>query len=345
MPERLQLVRSAHSAAGSAEPRAFAISVVVPTYRRPQWLERCLRALLAQNFSGRYEIVVADDEASPLTEAAVMRLSRDFPNAAELRYVAVTATQGPAGARNCGWRIARGDIIAFTDDDTIPAYDWLSCGAAAMAGSRIAVGGRVKMPIPEKPTDYQLNESGLGEAEFVTANCFVRRSALVEVGGFDERFTAAWREDSDLQFMLMRRYGEHSVGRADAAVVVHPLRPAHWGISLSQQRKSLFDALLFKKHPTLYRRRIRPNPPWDYYLNVIALLAGLALLALNQVPLAAAALALWLLLSLRFCIARLRRTTRRPGHVAEMLLTSVAIPPVALLWRLLGAWRFRVWFL
>lgn len=348
MPEHLRPVRSMQTAPGGGAapvPAPVAISVVVPTYRRPQLLERCLRALLAQTFAERYEIIVADDEASPETEALVTQLTRDFPSAAMTHYVAVTATQGPAGARNCGWRTAQGRIIAFTDDDTIPAYDWLSCGAAAMVGSRVAVGGRVRMPIPERPTDYELNESGLGRAEFVTANCFVLRSALEDVGGFDERFTAAWREDSDLQFMLMRRYGEHSVGRADSAIVVHPVRPARWGVSLGQQRKSLFDALLYKKHPALYRRRIRPNPPWDYYLAVAALITGVALLASGHAQAAAVPLALWLLLTLRFCLARLRRTTRSPKHVAEMVVTSAAIPPIALLWRLSGAWRFRVWFL
>jgi GT2 family glycosyltransferase len=343
VPEHLPLVRSAAPAAGGGVAPA-AMSVVVPTYRRPALLERCLRALLAQNFAGRYEIIIADDEPSPVTETLVRQTGRDYPSAASLRYVAVTATQGPAGARNCGWRIARGEIIAFTDDDTIPSYDWLSCGAAAMAGSRVAVGGRVKMPIPERPTDYEFNESGLGRAEFVTANCFVRREALAAVGGFDERFTAAWREDSDLQFMLMQRYGEHSVGRANNAIVVHPVRPAHWGVSLGQQRKSLFDALLYKKHPTLYRRRIRSAPPWDYYVNVLSLIAAVVLLLLGHAQLATAPFALWLSLTLRFCHMRLRSTTHAPRHVAEMVVTSAVIPPIALLWRLRGAWRFRVWF-
>jgi hypothetical protein len=57
-------------------------------------------------------------------------------------------------------------------------------------------------------------------------------------------------------------------------VVVHPVRPAAWGVSLRQQRKSQFDALLFKKHPALYRRRIRARPPLDYYGMVLSFLAA-----------------------------------------------------------------------
>ena len=64
----------------------------------------------------------------------------------------------------------------------------------------------------------------------------------------------AWREDSDLWLTFMGR-GETLVSAADA-VVIHPLRPAHWGVSLSQQRKSQYNALLYKKHPQLYRQRV-----------------------------------------------------------------------------------------
>ena len=87
-------------------------------------------------------------------------------------------------------------------------------------------------------------------------------SCAIRAGGFDERFSAAWREDSDLHFRLLHQGGR--IVWAPAALVVHPW-PARWGVSLKQQRKSQFNALLYKKHPRLYRQRIRPWPPWEYY--------------------------------------------------------------------------------
>ena len=62
--------------------------------------------------------------------------------------------------------------------------------------------------------------------------------------------------------------------RAPQAVVVHPVRPAAWGVSLGQQRKSMFNALLYQKHPQLYRCRIQPGPPWHYYRIAGALLGA-----------------------------------------------------------------------
>src|SRR5690606_4109720 len=128
--------------------------------------------------------------------------------------------------------------IAFTDDDTVPEPDWLREGLAAFRPATAAVTGRIVMPIPDPPTDYERNESGLTRAEFVTANCFVARWALEEVGGFDERFRMAWREDSDLQFALLSR--GMSIVQAPRAVVVHPVRPAPFGIGVSQHRKIVF---------------------------------------------------------------------------------------------------------
>ena len=283
------------------------VSVVVPTCGRPALLERCRAALERQSLPrSRYEILVADDTA--------------------LR-------SGPAAARNRGWRRARAPIVAFTDDDTVPDARWLEEGIAAVRRGADAAVGRTVMPIPRAPTDYERNESGLERAEFITANCFVRRYVLERLGGFDESFRLPWREDSDLHFRLLE--GGLRIARAERAVVVHPVRPAPWGVSLRQQRKVMFDALLFRKHPRLYRERIRATPRWDYYVIVGSLVASLA---------SPWWLLVWATLTARFCAQRLRGTSKAPAHVAEMIVTSVLIPLLSVFWRLVGALKYRVAF-
>lgn len=318
------------------------ISVVIPTYRRPDLLARCLGAVLRQGLEREaYEIIVVDDGRDEATRRVVdaMAADRDAPM---LRYTVPTGTRGPAGARNAGWRCARGALVAFTDDDTVPEPDWLAEGERAAQG-RIAVCGRVVVPpLSEPPTDHELMTRGLESAEFVTANAFVWRDALERVGGFDERFTRAWREDSDLQFRL-GQLGE--VVRIDAAAVLHPVRPERWGVCLRQQRNTFFDALLYKKHPRLYRERIRRMPPWNYYLIVVLVPAAAVLAGAGESASALAALALAALLILQVAWKRLRRTSHDPSHVAEMLATSALIPFLSVYWRLRGAWRWRVLFL
>jgi GT2 family glycosyltransferase len=316
------------------------VSVVIPTYRRPELLARCLAALAEQDLPpDEYEVLVADDAASTQTRAQVADWAESHSN---VHYLPVRGSHGPAAARNVGWRAARGEVIAFTDDDTIPDPGWLSAGLRAGIGSVAAISGRIVMPLPGSPTDYELNAAGLADGEFVTANCFVRRAALEAVGGFDERFTAAWREDSDLQFTLLER--GYAMVRAEDAVVTHPVRSAAWGISLSQQQKSRFEALLYQKHPRLYRERIHPTP-WRYY-GTVASFSSLLLAALSGRPrLALGAAGLWVGLTTRFCLQRLARTSHAPEHVAEMVVTSVAIPFLSVFWRLRGALRYRVAFL
>jgi GT2 family glycosyltransferase len=281
------------------------VSVVIPTCGRPELLRRCLDALERQSLPrAASEVIVIED------------LARD----------------GPAAARNRGWRRARAPLVAFTDDDTVPDADWLLRGAEAFRcrPDADAVCGRIVMPLAGTPSDYERDAQGLERSEFVTANCFCRRSVLERLGGFDERFRLAWREDSYLHFRLLEAGAR--IVREPRAVVVHPVRPARWGVSLSQQRKVLYDALLFKKHPDLYRQRIRSAPRWDYYAIVGSLLLT------PWYP------ALWVLLTLALTVKRLRETSRAPSHVLEMLVTSIAIPPLATFWRLAGAARYRTPF-
>jgi GT2 family glycosyltransferase len=320
-----------------------AVSVVIPTFRRPDLLERCLIAVANQDLDRRdYEIIVVNDGPDAVTRYLVESRRQRMAAGPRIRYLAMPARCGPAAARNRGWRAAAGNIVAFTDDDTIPERQWLREGRAALGPDLVAVWGRVRVPVSPVATDYERDASRLDNAEFVTANCFVRKSALLAVGGFDERFRAAWREDSDLFFSLLERAGR--VAPAPRAVVVHPVRPAQWGVSLAQQRKVLFDALLFKKHPRLYREKIRPAPPWAYYATVLSLLAGLAAFASGAPLVGTLALAAWLMLTARFCWRRLAHTSRAARHVLEMVVTSVAIPPLAVFWRLAGALKFRVPF-
>lgn len=193
-----------------------------------------------------------------------------------------------------------------------------------------AVTGETDMPLPDPPNDYERDAAGLTRAEFITANCFVKRSALVAVGGFDPRYTMAWREDSDLHFALL----DHgmAVRRARHARVTHPLRPAGFAAGLGMQKKVMFDMLLRRKYPLLYRSRIRARPPRFYLAVTASLVCALALAALGWRAGAMAALAVWLGLTALFQAAPARHPSdrarrRRPGD--HVRLHSAAVDRLA----------------
>jgi len=329
------------------------ISVVIATYKRASLLYRCLSALGRQNFPAEcFEVIVVSDGPDAAT---AWLLESEIPIAHNFCYCALEERQGPAAARNAGWQLARGELVVFTDDDCLPAKDWLLTYFYAWQGYRqlrpktlswgtcVAFRGSVTVPRSERPTDYEKNTAGLETAGFVTANCAVTRRALERVEGFDESFTMAWREDSDLEFRLL----EHNIPvlYIPQAKVLHPVRSAPWGISLKEQKKSLFNALLYKKHPRLFRSRIYRHAFLNYYaITVLAVLAVIFAL-LGRGGAAAVAGAAWLLLTLNFVRQRLWGTSRSPSHVFEMIVTSIAIPFLSIFWTLYGSIRYKTFFL
>jgi GT2 family glycosyltransferase len=328
----------------ATDTATLAVSVVVPTCGRLDLLDRCLDALTRQTLPGScYEVIIVDDEPNHNTLHLVAGWrARTLERGPRLVYVSNAGPHGPAAARNRGWRIAQAPVIAFTDDDTVASPTWLSSALAVFAEGVDALCGRIEMPLPATPTDYQRDARLLETAEFVTANCFCRKSVLEQLDGFDERFTCPWREDSDLHFRLLEMNA--NIAHAPGALVVHPVRPAPWGVSVLQTKKIAFDALLYKKHPALYRQKIQGAPRWDYYVIVASLVATLAALAGAGTLLATLAGATWLTLTVRLCVRRLSGTAKTPSHVAEMIVTSVLIPPLAVFWRIAGAIRYRVRF-
>lgn len=319
------------------------VSVVVPTYQRPDLLERCLAALARQTLpQDAYEIIVCDDGPSEAAKHVVAQAFSGRSPAPQLRYLEVRNSQGPAGARNLGWQSAQAPIVAFTDDDTIPDPAWLQAGLAAMAPGVHAATGRIVMPLPPEPSDIERDAARLSTAEFVTANCFIRKDALAEIGGFDERFHIAWREDSDLHFNLLER-GCKIIQAADA-VVVHPLRPTSFGAGIGMQKKIVYDVLLYCKHPRLYRERIRRRPPWFYLLVMLLLLGGVASMAIGRFDWAMMSFAGWALATLAFFGWRLAHSAATLRNASELLLTSICIPPLSIFWRMVGIRRYGAKF-
>jgi len=332
---------------------SVAVTIVIPTYRRLGLLFRCLSALSRQDFEvDRMEVVVVTDGPDAATEFLMEGAMDGGP---VFRRYSLPEKKGPAAARNLGWQRARGELILFTDDDCVPGKDWVSSywetymeykrtnRLGWVFGDQVAFKGSVVVPRPPEPTDYEKNVAWLERAEFVTANCACPVDVLRRTGGFDESFTMAWREDSDLQFRLLEE--GIPVIEVPGAQVVHPVRKAYWGISLKEQKKSLFNALLYKKHPALFRKKIYRWPFWNYYTMIGLLLTALVALLSWDVPLAIMAATAWLIMTLDFARKRLKGTSHALGHVAEMVVTSMAIPFLSVFWTIYGAIRYKTFFL
>jgi glycosyltransferase involved in cell wall biosynthesis len=199
----------------------MSVSIVIPSYNRPDRLALCLSAL-AKLDGGPYEIVVVDDgSAEPLAPVCAQY-------GANVRCIR-QENAGPAKARNTGARAAGGDFIAFTDDDCQPAPGWIRALLAAHAGDPLRlVGGRVDNLLTgnvfaaasQSLCDYLYDYFGAdaGAAPFFTSNnmgCARRR--FEEIGGFDETFPLAAAEDREFG-MRWRETGGQLVYAPEAVV-------------------------------------------------------------------------------------------------------------------------------
>ena len=182
-----------------AEPR---VSVVAATRDRPDRLAALLEALRAQTLAAAdFEVVVVDDGSGPETSVLLEDAARGGDLA--LRIVRHDAPRGPGGARNAGWRAARGALVAFTDDDCRPAPGWLEAGLAAHERAPEAVVQGRTQPDPGErdrlgPFSRTVHVERLGP-QYETCNIFYPRELLERLGGFDEGFgLRPGGEDSDL---------------------------------------------------------------------------------------------------------------------------------------------------
>jgi glycosyltransferase involved in cell wall biosynthesis len=320
------------------------ISVIIPTCNRPKLLIKCLQSLVNQSIpTSEFEVIVVGDGPNNATLFALL----PFFKKQELRlsYLETPKKMGPAAARNFGWRVASSDLIAFTDDDCLPDKNWLRAFIEVFeqTAAPVALTGKTEVPLSGNPTDAELNTAHLGSAEFITANCACHKAVLLTVGGFDQSYQLAWREDSDLHFKLLTR-GINIIPVPEAKVV-HPVRKSQWGQSIKEQKKGVYDALLFRKFPELYRSKIKNSTIWNYYLiNLFWLLLAAGLFLQNVILIWTSSLGLLVLLGI-FLLKRIRKTNKGLSHLLEMTFTSMLIPSVSVYWRSYGCVKFRVIFI
>ncbi|MGC1307856.1 MAG: glycosyltransferase [Phormidesmis sp.] len=183
-------------------------SIVIPTYNRPNQLAKCLNALTQLNYPcDHYQIIIVDDGSRTTLDATVAPFQQDADGADIILLRQTNA--GPAAARNAGVQQATGDYIAFTDDDCMPAPDWLMQFAAALQSHPDAmIGGRTLNALPNNVYSaasqalidylYEYYDSATAGSFFASNNIAMARSHFLSIGGFDVSFPLAAAEDRNL---------------------------------------------------------------------------------------------------------------------------------------------------
>lgn len=235
------------------------VSVIVPTRERPDYIARCLRSIEASDYPrNRYEIIVVDN--LPKTSVTADFVANTYGNEEKVRYIREDAP-GSASARNCGLAIARGEFVAFTDDDVMVDTHWLTelihnFSAAKDVGCVTGLVVPMELETPAQVwfeeyggftlggyrrqifnlTDHRLQTPLYPYAAGIygTGNSMAfRTSTLREIGGFDPTLgngtPALGGVDSEVLLRTILR--RHTIVYTPAAVVRHTHRRDYDGLA------------------------------------------------------------------------------------------------------------------
>lgn len=288
--------------------RLPAVTAIVPAHGRPEATRACVESLLAQDYPAELlEVIVVDDASDPPLAPALAGLP--------IRLLRQDQNIGQSAARNRAAELARGEVLAFLDNDCVAAPGWLRTLAAALdePGVEIA-GGRVLAPPPEgpvaafeaarSPLDMGPVSGPVGPGETITympsCNLVIRRSLLLRVGGFDPAMRLG--EDVDLIWRALAT-GAQARYVAEAAVVHH--HRVRLGALLRRRADyASSEADLQRRHPAGRRTMALPR-------MALAFLA--ALIAVWSAPALAGLIAAGIAVALAREVGRKRRELLRHG--------------------------------
>lgn len=242
------------------------VSVIVPVLNGARHVGRCLDALRAQTYpEDLLEIIVVDNGSHDETRACV--------RAHGVTLLVERRAKSPYLARNAALLRARGDVLAFTDADCVPAKSWVERGVARLeAEGADLVGGRVDFELGAHPRPAQLldaiknldNEKSIAERGVAkTGNLFVSRRVFDEIGAF----SADRRSGGDVEFTARASGAGFALVYAPDAVVEKPARRA-LALARKQFRVGRGEARLWRERGASGReiagrclRSLRPVRP------------------------------------------------------------------------------------
>ena len=186
------------------------VSVVIPTYKRPVYLKRCIDSVINQTY-GNIEILVVDDN-DPETDARreTELVMREYAGAENITYLRHEHNKNGSAARNTGWKHSRGKYITFIDDDDaiertkiekqVECLENLdsSWGACYTGYRMFKEHGDPQISSEKRSGDCYV--AALMRTMFMGSgsNLFLRKSVVDEIGGYDETFI----RNQDIEFLV-----------------------------------------------------------------------------------------------------------------------------------------------
>jgi len=241
------------------------VSVIIPTYNRVEHLIPAIKSVIDQTYQN-FELIVSDDGSTDSTRQTVNAL-----NSSKVRYIPNKGSKGPGGNRNNGISHARGEYIAFLDDDD----EWLPkklqyqvnilnkssstiCGVFTNVNFKDKKSGQL---IKRNPLFFNRRQNLIRQliikSPIYTSTAMIKRTCLEKVGRFDE--SIPYMEDLDLWIKLSLKWQFEYLSLPMINYYVH----SDDQMSKNIQGQIAGKEKLFKRYPFLFQQ---DRKRWSRYL-------------------------------------------------------------------------------
>ena len=249
------------------------ISVVIPAFNAEKTIVQCLVSVCEQTRKP-LEVIVVNNKSADQTKRIVLEFidkHQDIAACCVDEY-----RQGPSFARNCGAKLAKGDIVAFIDADCVADASWLRLVSESFGGSDVgAVAGSIigfdrrtligkfhsLFTMRRLPESTMFHEFKLVSGGFPTANLAVRKTLFEEIGGFSEDMPF-YAEDYDLCARIYSK--EHHIYYNREVIVFHQHRQDVGSTWRQSYGFGSGHAPLLKRH---FRRMVIVEAPRLLYIS------------------------------------------------------------------------------
>lgn len=205
--------------------KLITFSIIIPTYNRPEKLKTCLDSLLNLDYPpDNFEIIIVDDGSNQPLDTLI----KPYQNQLNLTLIR-QENAGPAKARNTGANRAKGEYLAFTDDDCTLDSKWLqSLEKGCLETPNALLGGKIINALPDNPYStasqvlfdylYDYYNSNFVQTRFFTTNNFaLSRELFNRVGQLDIYF----RFGEDREFCDRWLFAGYSLHYLPQAIIYH----------------------------------------------------------------------------------------------------------------------------
>lgn len=253
------------------------VSVVIPTYKRPDTLDRAIKSVLNQTHR-LIEVIVVDDnnpdtEGRRLTEAKMA----EFAGESRVKYIQHEQNKNGSAARNTGVRAAQGEYVAFLDDDDEYLPQKIASQLEVLSGKDDSWGccysKYATRKVGQKAVESREHREGnlylealMREFHIASgSNLLVRKEAFMAINGFDESFL----RNQDIEF-LTRLLKEYKIAYSDYCGLVVNIHFNHGYFDeqeIINQYLERFDGFIKALSPDeqkLFYRKISQQRFFDY---------------------------------------------------------------------------------